>query len=414
MISGAVRGRGGDALATHLLKAENGPVVIPARGLGSSGLVAQIRELMAVSAAGRTHRPLYHVHLDPDPGIHDEAAARARWWELFEAEFALEDQPYCGAVHVKGGRTHEHRVYGLVRTSGAVANIFWDYARREKVSRVVEFEAGLSPVASKHARAIARNLRADGRLDVADWLVAHGATRAARPVAATSPAERLIQERTGIPLDEVRFMALAAWRASANAAGFIAALRARGLDLRQGRKGPVIIDGSGTAHLATRVIGAAARQFEGRRITAAEVRGRVQGITLEGTGDGRNGTRAAPRRDGTADARDRVGPGVGGPGGGLGGGRRPDRGAGRPDGGDGRRDGGGAGAALGRLRDFPQARALAFRRCLSKLDRSSAAYLAAAERAREAVARIEEWNAYEKERAWRLWGKTDIWGVPVR
>ena len=36
-----------------------------------------------------------------------------------------------------------------------------------------------------------------------------------------------------------------AWRASADGAEFRAALQARGLDLRQGRKGPVIVDGTG-------------------------------------------------------------------------------------------------------------------------------------------------------------------------
>ena len=231
MISGAVRGQGvGDALAKHLLKAENDlVVVIPARGLGSAGLVEQIRELVAVSLAGRTHRPLYHVHVNPDPGIRDEAAARARWWRLFEAEFGLQDQPYCGALHLKGGRGHEHRVYGLVRANGKVADLAWDFPRREKCSRIVEFEAGLSPVASKHARSIVQRLRADGRADVANWLVAHGSTKAARPVAATSPQERLIEERTGVHLEEVRRLALAAWRASADGPGFRAALEARGL-----------------------------------------------------------------------------------------------------------------------------------------------------------------------------------------
>lgn len=173
VISGATRGRGaGDALALHLLKAENEVVtVIPARGLGSADLVAQIRELVAISLGGRTDRPVYHVHLDPDVGIADEAAARARWWSLFEAEFGLEAQSHCGVEHLKHGRRHEHRVYGLVRPSGAMVDLAWDYARREKCGRFVEFEFGMAPVASKHARAIARRLRDEGRAEVAEWLV---------------------------------------------------------------------------------------------------------------------------------------------------------------------------------------------------------------------------------------------------
>ncbi len=73
---------------------------------------------------------------------------------------------------------------------------------------------------------------------MADWLLASGTTEAARPVARLSPQERLIEERTGVPLDDLRAAALAAWRASETGEGFLAALREGGLDLRQGRSGP--------------------------------------------------------------------------------------------------------------------------------------------------------------------------------
>ncbi|WP_455975430.1 relaxase/mobilization nuclease domain-containing protein [Methylorubrum populi] len=416
MISGAVRGRGaGDALARHLLKAENEAVaVIPARGLGSDGLVAQMRELVALSLGGRTDRPIYHVHVDPDPGLADEAAARARWWSLFESEFGLGGQPYCGVEHVKCRRRHEHRVYSLVRPSGGVIDLAWDYARREKCSRIVEFEFGLRPVPSKHARSIARRLSADGRADVAEWLERCGSLTAVRPVAPLTPRERLLQERTGVPLDAVRRAALAAWRESRDAAGYVAALRARGLDLRRGRKGPVIVDASGTAHLATRILGAAARQFEGKRILAAAVRARLDGITLEGTGDGRIGDRTKARRAGADPARHRRGGGADGGGHGGLGIRGSDRGAGGPDGSGCRRDAGGAGAALRRLRALPVGRRVILRRRLYGLDPRVEACIAATERAHDAVARIEAENAYQRERDWALWGMTDIWGIPLR
>lgn len=416
MISGATRGRGiGDALARHLLNPENeAVVVIPARGLGSAGLTAQVRELVALSLGGRTDRPIYHVHLDPDAGIADEVAARARWWALFEAEFGMEGQPFCGVEHVKHGRHHEHRVYGLVRPDGSVIDLAWDYPRREKVSRIVEHAFGMAPVASKHARSLARRLRDEGRPDVADWLTRSGSLERARPIAPLTPAERLQQERTDTPLDAVRRAALAAWHDSADGPTFLAALRARGLDLRRGRKGAVIIDGSGGAHLATRVIGAAARRFEGKRILAAAVKERIGSLTLEAVGHGWNGNRAPVRRAGSAAAGDRRNAGAGAErdrGLGI---RGPDRGTGGPDGGGGRGDDGGAGHALRRLRTLPPGRALILRRGLSGLDPAVASCLSAAERARAAVARIEERNAYEKERAWRLWGLKDIWGIPLR
>ncbi len=93
-----------------------------------------------------------------------------------------------------------------------------------------------------------------------------------------SRAERLA------PRDDDRRAALAAWRASDDGAGFVAALRARGLDLADGRKRPVIVDGSGAAHLATRVLSAASRRLDGERISAA-VHVRLAGRPPENLGE---------------------------------------------------------------------------------------------------------------------------------
>jgi len=286
MISGAMRGKGGRALSAHLLKAENERVaVIEPRGLGSPGLHEQLEELVALSLGGRTDKAIYHVHVDPELTVEDNPGARAMWWRLFETEFGLASQPYCGAEHVKHGRAHEHRCYSLVRPSGAVVDLAHDYARREKVSRIIEHAFGQAPVQSKHSRAIVRALREAGRDDVVAWMEASGTTTAARPVARLSPTERLIEERTGVSLDTLRAAALDAWRESTDGAGFIEALRARGLDLREGRSGPVVVDATGTAHLATRLVGAAARRQDGTRIPAAEVKDWLAGLTLAKHGD---------------------------------------------------------------------------------------------------------------------------------
>ncbi|MCJ2036145.1 relaxase/mobilization nuclease domain-containing protein [Methylobacterium sp. J-068] len=414
MISGATRGQGlGDALARHLTDAENDEVVVvPARGLASMDLTGQIRELVAVSLGGRTDRPVYHVHVDPDHGIPDEAGARALFWSLFEKEFGLRDQPYCGVEHVKHGRRHEHRIYGLVRTDGSVVDLAWDYPRREKCSRIVEHAYGVPPVPSKHARAIERRLRTEGRHDVADWLVDAGATTAARPIAPLTPTERLIQDRTGILLDDLRRSALAAWRASDDAASFVAALRARGLDLREGRVGAVIVDASGTTHLATRLIGAAARRLEGARIPAVVVRARLTGFELRETLHGRR-DRATPRQAGPGVGSHPSGAGAPGGRDGSVGIRRIGGGPGRPDGGGRGRDGRDPDTALGRLRALPAGRTMILHRRLAGLDITLDRYGADVGRARSATDRMEAERAYESRRAWLLWGKTDIWGLPL-
>ncbi|WP_082512918.1 hypothetical protein [Methylobacterium sp. Leaf125] len=414
MISGATRGQGlGNALAKHLLNAENDEVsVIPARGLGSATLAGQIQELVAGSLGGRTDRPIYHVHIDPDPGISDNPSARARWWALFENEFDLAGQAYCGVEHLKSGRLHEHRVYGLVKPSGKVVDLAWDFARREKCSRIVEHEFGLSPVASKHARSVLSRLRAEGRADVAAWLEASGTTASERPIAPLTPQERLIQDRTGISLDDLRRAALVAWRASDDAASFVAALNASGLDLREGRVGAVIVDAAGTAHLATRLLGAAARRLEGTRIPAAVVRARLAGFEPK---EARHGSRdrttprpAGPRAEGHLGGAGATGSRDGGVE--L---RRPGGNPSRPDRGGGGRDGRDPGAALGRLQALPAGRTVILHRRLSRLDITLPRYAADVGRARSAAHRLEAERAYENRRAWLLFGLRDIWGLPL-
>ncbi|MHC2086500.1 relaxase/mobilization nuclease domain-containing protein [Methylobacterium sp. CM6244] len=402
MISGAMRGKGGDALAHHLLKAENEEVlVIPARGLGSPDLVGQVRELVALSLGGRTDRPVYHVHCDPNLEIADNDAARSRFWQLFEAEFGLAGQPVCGAVHVKHGRRHEHRVYSLVRPSGNVVDVGFDFARRERVARVVEFEFGMpGPTPSKHARAIVRALREAGRDDVADWMETAGATEVERPVARLSPTERLIEERTGVPLDDLRAAALAAWRASDHGDSFLAALRERGLDLREGRSGPVVVDGSGTAHLATRLVGAAARRADGTRIPAGDVKARLAGLTLAAHGNDHGRQAGSDHRGaGRAEAL------AGGPDNGLGARGNPcgEEHAGRPPGahdGGGRSVGGSVSNALARIEARPAAALMRARLRLMHPDR--------------AVAMAAGLDAVRAGRWVPVPGQSlDIWGIPI-
>jgi len=410
VITGGTRGKGlGRALARHLLHAGNEVRVLPARSLGGSSLHEQIREIVAQSAGGRTDRPIYHVFCSPEPSARDGAAARQAFWDLFEREFGLSGQPYCGVEHTKDGRKHEHRVYGLVLPSGKIVDLRFDYARREKCARIVEHAQGLPAVPSRHARTVSRRLHSEGRHDVAAWMEAAGTTTAPRPEAPLTPRERMVQERTDTLLDATRTATLEAWRASNDGSAFVVALRARGLDLRLGRRGPVIVDGSGAAHLTTRVIGAAARRFEGARIPAAEVQVRLAGLTLERIDDAGDGDRAAARRPGEVAPRAAGGPGAAGGGERV---RRPGRDAGRPDGGGGGHGGRGEGPAMQRLCASAPGQRLAVRRRLMR-SLPGPGYQAAAARAWDAIALIEAATSRKRDRAWALWGLTDMWGLPL-
>lgn len=303
MIAGATRGAGGAALARHLLSRKGGQQVrvLGARHLMAADLSGQIRELVAAARHGRTDRPIHHIHIDPPPGFDAETVMKS-FVTNYEREFGLREAPRCGVRHEKIGRTHCHLVYSLVRPDGRVASLSHEYARREKVSRIVEFECGLPWTKGKHNRAVHAALMGEGREDVAAAMEAGGLLSGSRPIADQTPRERAQAERTGIPLAEVRSAAHVAWRTSDSAAAFESALSEHGLRLAAGDRGAVVIDRSGSTHSLTRILSAAARA-EGGRITAADVRQRlatgpsqpIEEVTRNtGLSEPQSGSRARP------------------------------------------------------------------------------------------------------------------------
>lgn len=408
MISGSTRGRGGRNLSAHLLKAEadQETLVIQPRGIVSRGdLHAQLAELVASARGSRTDRPCYHVHCDPPPDASDSQAVLDAWWAAFEQEFGLTG-PYVGAQHIKYGRKHEHRVYSLVGDDGRLVDTRFDYQRRTYVNLMVGFAMGLEPAPTPHARAVSHRLVAEGREDVLAWMHQHGIIEAEKPIAPSTPQERLQEARTGVKLADVRAGAWEAWQASTDGPSLQRELAARGLGLALGTAGAVIVDRSGTPHALTRVIGAASRIATGQRIPAAAVRVRVAGLQLEAW----NGSAGSRRDQGRpADAR-HPGHGLG-----VGRGERSEHGAGRGAGerGQGGREPGGAGhpidlgsqrfAAAAR-RGFARAR---LRLTLSGID------LRAVKDAEHLADRMADIAVMKRQGAW-VPGQTDIWGVPLR
>lgn len=281
MIAGATRGAGGPALARHLLSKKEGQQVeiMEPRGLASEHLPAQIAELVAAAGHGRTDRPVHHVHIDPPSDCSDPRAVIASYMSAYESEFGLEDSPRCGVYHFKNGRLHAHVVWSLVRGTGRVVDLGHERARREKVSRITEFECFLAFTQGAHNRAVASALVKDGRVDVADAMTAAGLLNGRRPVAVQTPQEHAQSERTSIPIADVRAAALDAWRASDSVEAFSAALAESGFVLARGDRGPILVDRAGGAHGLTRTLSAAAR-LEGSRITAATVKRRIGNVVL--------------------------------------------------------------------------------------------------------------------------------------
>ena len=145
---------------------------------------------------------------------------------------------------------------GFVR-NGTIIPLKYDYARREKLSRIVEVEFGGRHIAGRHNRAVAAALKKEGRLEVLRSIEAAGLITVARPVADMTPDERHQFEHTGMDPRVIASVALAAWQDTVSAEDFIATLARQGLRLAMGDKVPVLVDLAGGAHSLTRMIGKA-------------------------------------------------------------------------------------------------------------------------------------------------------------
>lgn len=282
MIAGATRGSGGSALSRHLLSCKGGQqvLVMPSRGLAAEDLRGQIAEIVADAAHGRTDRPIHHVHVDPPPDASNPNEIIGVFLRNYEIEFGLRGNQRAGVFHLKSERQHAHVVYSLVGQDSRVADLRHEYARREKVCRVTEFECGHPLIKGRHNRAVEQALRKDGRIDIADAMVTAGLLDGKPGIAHSTPRQRAQAERTDVPIDEIRSTALAAWRASDDARSFAIALHTFGSIVATGEKGLLLVDRSGSVHSLNRLLAAAARAAGEDRITAAAVRKRLSGINF--------------------------------------------------------------------------------------------------------------------------------------
>lgn len=295
MIAGATRGAGGAALGAHLAYAGPEQETRPgeSRGLTSETIRDQIAELTGLGSHARTRQPLYHIHADPPEDRPWTAEERARFWHLTEQEFGLQDRPFASAIHIKEGREHEHRTYLRVRADGTAIRLDHDHARREKISRIVEFERGEPFTRGAHNRAVIAALQNE-RPEIAEAMRAAGLHDGPRPRASVTPKERAQQERTDTPKTAVARAVAAAWTASDSPHAFQAAIREAGMRLARGDRVALIVDQGGHSHSLTRLLGIAARAEGQPAPRAAEIAARMEGLALPPLDAARAEVRAAP------------------------------------------------------------------------------------------------------------------------
>ncbi len=159
-------------------------------------------------------------------------------------EFGFREEDAVVVGHMKrrvGDRASEYHLHVLVPevnpVNGKVLGNRWDYARQEKVARLLEARWGHAVVQGAFNRMVVERLRARGRGDDADLLLGEGLNVEAKPQGAHRTA--LVQEvkrTTGRSLPELAEVVRTARALSDSPAAFAAALAENKLRCVPGQK----------------------------------------------------------------------------------------------------------------------------------------------------------------------------------
>ena len=205
-------------LAAHLTSPEENEriQITQIRDLCSETMHDALIEMQAVAAGTRCKSHLYHVMMNPDREMDEQAWDRT--WQLYEQEYGLEDQPFIEVEHHKQGRTHRHRVYDRISDEGKAIEIQHNFARNEKIARIAEYELGHGLTAGRHNASVAAKLREEGREEIADWL--DRAIEIERPQAEKSHGEHQQEKRSTTTLEQVKEDISNAWHRSDSGQSF--------------------------------------------------------------------------------------------------------------------------------------------------------------------------------------------------
>jgi hypothetical protein len=259
---GSARGGPGD-LAKHLQKEENAAVWIAgSNDIAARDIEGALEEMDALGTMLKTHRTLYHMSLNPQPGK-DRAMTPEEWEHSCQhalKKMGLENQPYIIVGHVKVGqdgveREHRHIVASVTDLENMRAiRMDHNYRKHEEISRDLERYLGHEKVQGAHAERFGLE----------------------RPERTPTQAEMREAARGGIDSKEATRIVTELWRTTDNAQAMNAALEDAGWMLARGDKQRadgkpylMLIDPQGGVHELR-------RRVEG--VKAAEVYARMDGI----------------------------------------------------------------------------------------------------------------------------------------
>lgn len=227
--------RDGLQLAAYLLKTGKNELAetVDLIGVVGSNLYEALNEMDALALACNGKLGLYHASINPDPAQRPlTEAEEARAVEILAEELGFAGQPRAVVAHVYEGRRHLHIVFSRVdQERGRLISSSHNFRKHEAAAARISAELGLQHQPGPHIGGPAAD---DPRPDEDEQ------QQAGRSGDSAISAYEIIR---------------AAWRSTGSAAGFVAAARAAGYELAQGRRGLGLLDAAGQFYLLARIVG---------------------------------------------------------------------------------------------------------------------------------------------------------------
>ena len=228
---------GADETAAHVFRGKLNRAIVVLRGCEQD-----LHDWVGDARRWRRRFALRHFKLCPHENVSLEQYAEAV--AELGREMGFDPADTVQVLHRKSrldpAATGDH-VHLYVRevdpANGRVLSSQHDFARQEKVSRLLESRWGHTVIQGQHNYAVLATLRAEGRHEDADALVADGLDSDARPQAAyrTSDVQR-VGRATGKSLPEVKQKVWDVRMLANNPQEFALLLNEQGLRLRRGDK----------------------------------------------------------------------------------------------------------------------------------------------------------------------------------
>jgi len=202
-------------------------------------------DMIIARDGSRADSAFLHISLSPSRDMTDDELRKTA--EIVMKHFNADEHQAVLVIHEKdrandNGNRHAHLVLGRVGPDGDVLLSGFDKIKLETAVRIAEFELGEPSVLGRHHKSAIKWLQANGRSDVADYMIAAHSETPTKPTSSASPAVRQkIERTTGKDLSAISNVVKSAWEKSDDGQSFAAAIRDQNFTIQEGKKPGVFV-----------------------------------------------------------------------------------------------------------------------------------------------------------------------------